>query len=111
MEKNRKDLNFKFLGSGGTLYKGKGLAPFVSMVIHGLLNAESLMFFLSEKVFVNCLENVLKREFNIFQTIHKHFFSDKNNISDRAIKSPWITMDTKGANTFPLYNVPPEPKI
>ena len=28
-----------------------------------------------------------------------------------TIKSPWITMDTKGANTFPLYNVPPEPKI
>ena len=63
MEKNRKDLN-QILGSGGTLYKGKVLAPFVSMVIHGLLIAGSLMFFLSEKVFVNCLENVLEREFN-----------------------------------------------
>ena len=26
-------------------------------------------------------------------------------------KSPWITMDTKGANTFPLYNLPTELKI
>ena len=52
------------MGSGGTLYKGKVLAPFVSMVIHGLLIAWSLMFFLSEKVCESCLENVLKREFN-----------------------------------------------
>ena len=57
MEKNRKDLNFKFLGSGGTLYKGKVLALFVSMVIHGLLIAGSLIF-LSEKVSVDCLKNV-----------------------------------------------------
>ena len=56
---------FRFLGSGGTLYKGKVLAPFVSMVIHGLLIAGSLiLFFLSEKVLVNGLEKVLKREFN-----------------------------------------------
>ena len=53
------------MGSGGTLYKGKVLAPFISMVIHGLLIAWSLiLFFLSKKVFVNRLENVLKREFN-----------------------------------------------
>ena len=28
----------------------------------------------------------------------------------RVTKSPWKTMDKKGANTFPFHNLPPEPK-
>ena len=41
---------YLILSSGGRLYKGKVLAPFVSMVIHGLLIASSLMFSLFAKV-------------------------------------------------------------
>ena len=28
----------------------------------------------------------------------------------RVTKSPWKTMDEKGANTFPFHNLPPEPE-
>ena len=27
----------------------------------------------------------------------------------RVTKSPWITMDEKGASTFPFHNLPPKP--
>ena len=37
VKKHRKDLWDVFLGSGGRWWKGKLLAPFSSMVIHGLL--------------------------------------------------------------------------
>ena len=37
VKKHRTDLWDVFLGSGGRLWKGKVLAPFSSMVIHGLL--------------------------------------------------------------------------
>ena len=30
--------------------------------------------------------------------------------SKQVTKSPWITMDRKGANTFPFYNLPIEPE-
>ena len=30
--------------------------------------------------------------------------------NEQVSKSPWITMDRKGANTFPFYNLPPEPR-
>ena len=29
---------------------------------------------------------------------------------EQVPKSPWITTDRKGANTFPFYNLPPEPE-
>ena len=29
---------------------------------------------------------------------------------EQVPKSPWITTDRKGANTFPFYNLPPEPR-
>ena len=32
------------------------------------------------------------------------------NTNEQVSKSPWITMDRKGANTFPFYNLPPEPR-
>ena len=69
-----------------------------------------------DKNFVYIHTRIITKLNSLFKTFSKQFtntfFSDKeNNISDPAIKSPWITMDTKGANTFPLYNVPPEPKI
>ena len=35
---------------------------------------------------------------------------EKGKSSQQAPKSPWITMDRKGANTFPSYNLLPEPK-
>ena len=37
---------------------------------------------------------------------NKHFWKHNEQVS----KSPWITMDRKGANTFPFYNLLPEPK-
>ena len=45
--------------------------------------------------------------------IHKHHFKQlktKGKWSKQVTKSPWITMDRKGANTFPFYNLLPEPK-
>ena len=54
------------MGSGGTLYKGKVLASFVSMVIHGLLIAKLIYDFFVWKMFEKCGEfgKYLKREFN-----------------------------------------------
>ena len=43
----------------------------------------------------------------------KHHFKQlkiKASLSKQVTKSPWITMDRKGANTFPFYNLLPEPK-
>ena len=37
---------------------------------------------------------------------NKQFWKHNEQVS----KSPWITMDRKGANTFPFYNLPPEPR-
>ena len=49
-----------------------------------------------------------------FQThTHEHHFKQlkpKGKWSKQVTKSPWITMDRKGANTFPFYNLLPEPK-
>ena len=30
--------------------------------------------------------------------------------NEQVPKSPWIITDKKGANTFPFYNLPPEPE-
>ena len=47
---------------------------------------------------------------NFFKThswkANKQFWKHNEQVS----KSPWITMDRKGANTFPFYNLPPEPR-
>ena len=43
----------------------------------------------------------------------KHHFKQlkmQGKWSKQVTKSPWITMDRKGANTFPFYNLLPEPK-
>ena len=42
---------------------------------------------------------------NFFQT-HKHKENNFEN-NEQVPKSPWITTDRKGANTFPFYNLPP----
>ena len=51
---------------------------------------------------------------NIFKPTHtKHHFKQlktQGKWSKQVTKSPWITMDRKGANTFPFYNLLPEPK-
>ena len=51
---------------------------------------------------------------NIFKThtYTHHFQAIKNQgkwSKNQVTKSPWITMDEKGANTFPFHNLPPEP--
>ena len=63
---HRKDLWDVFLSSGGRLWKGKVLAPFSSMVIHGLLvtcfRSLAFAFQLFEMVLCVCgFENVLKK--------------------------------------------------
>ena len=50
---------------------------------------------------------------NIFKPTLKHHFKQlktKGKWSKQVTKSPWVTMDRKGANTFPFYNLLPEPK-
>ena len=37
---------------------------------------------------------------------HKHKENNFEN-NEQVPKSPWITTDRKGANTFPFYNLPP----
>ena len=46
---------------------------------------------------------------NTFKTNHKHI-SNKAFQSELVTKSPQITTDEKGANTFPFHNLPPELK-
>ena len=46
---------------------------------------------------------------NTFKNPYKAHFQTK--ASDLEVtKSPWKTMDEKGANTFPFHNLPPEPE-
>ena len=53
----------------------------------------------------------MKLSKKLFQT-HSHFEKQTHfeNTMSKVSKSPWITMDRKGANTFPFYNLPPEPR-
>ena len=52
--------------------------------------------------------------FKIFSKPHtKHHFKQlekQSKWSKQVTKSPWISMDEKGACTFPFHNLPPEPK-
>ena len=45
-----------------------------------------------------------------FQNQMTNTFQTKHFQSELATKSPWITTDEKGANTFPFHNLPPELK-
>ena len=54
LKKHSKNLLRYFVGSGGRLWKGKVLAPFSSMVIHGLLVT---WFFRSLALFFDCFKN------------------------------------------------------
>ena len=63
--------------------------------------------------YVGCLKQGISFK-NIFKThthTHHNFKQLKIKVSDlkQVTKSPWITMDEKGANTFPFHNLPPEP--
>ena len=44
---------------------------------------------------------------NTFKNHTKHNFKQKQVIL-QVTKSPWKTMDEKGANTFPFHNLPPD---
>ena len=65
VKKHRKDLWDVFLGTGGRLWKGKVLAPFSSMVIHGLLvtclDHLLLLFNCLKWCFLYGFKNILKR--------------------------------------------------
>ena len=45
-----------------------------------------------------------------FQKTTQSIFSNKSKWSSKVTKSPWKTMDEKGANTFPFNYLPPKLK-
>ena len=51
------------------------------------------------------------KNFYTYTSISKHFQKTKSfAYVQKVTKSPWKTMDEKGANTFPFHNLPPEPE-
>ena len=88
----------------------------------------------SKTTFKKNIENLFKRHTPLYTSQHgslqrlpphwpllktfsnphtKHHFKQlkiKASWSKKVTKSPWITMDRKGANIFPFYNLLPEPK-
>ena len=57
---------------GGRLYKGNVLAPFVSMVIHGLLDLLSSLALFEKKVVY--LENIKKKELDFVMIQHSDIY-------------------------------------
>ena len=56
-------------------------------------------------------ENHYKEIFqNTFKAHTTSTLSNESKWSERVTKSPWKTMDEKGANTIPFHNLPPEPE-
>ena len=56
-------------------------------------------------------ENHYKEIFqNTFKAHITSTLSNESKWSKWVTKSPWKTMDEKGANTFPFHNLPPEPE-
>ena len=62
----------------------------------------------NENHYKDCLNNGLF--YKILSKPHKEQFQNKKKVIQQVTKSPWKTMDEKGANTFPFHNLPPELK-
>ena len=71
------------------------------------------------KVFKTTFQTLLRTDTRVDLKSFKETFlkptlkSKQNNFentNEQVSKSQWITMDRKGANTFPFYNLPPEPR-
>ena len=59
------------------------------------------------------LENIKDGGDSCFRDISRNQLKTVSSISTdhkQVPKSPWITTDRKGANTFPFYNLPLEPE-
>ena len=71
-----------------------------------------------QKAFESIFQTLLRTDTRVELEFSKKLFkthiekqtNNFENTSEQVSKSPWITMDRKGANTFPFYNLPPEPR-
>ena len=71
-----------------------------------------LYTFLQTRIITKIAKTMASFQKNFQNHTKHHFkqFKNQSKWSKQVTKSPWKTLDEKGASTFPFHNLPPEPK-